>query len=370
MSKLFIKGLVTKADGEGKYKVLASTAAIDRVGDSIDQNGWELDNFKKNPVMPWAHDYTLLPIAKVTNIYVSTLGLEAEFEFAPAEGNPMAQQVKVLYDQGYLNAVSVGFIPKQRNGNVITKAELLEISFVPVPANQEALRLAIKSIGESTILDQSNKEQLSQTLEKGAVSEELDAVEAYEAKCEKWEEVMEAIRAFWTVYFDEATPVEDFGSLLTETIALLQEVVDNDGIDEDDMEEEGEDTGEEEKAITKAVLTPETKQKFLEFISEKAGRTLSKSTMEKIDKAITSMKEASTVLEDLKSSSDSVQDGEDTSSEEKSAEDSASEVEEEKGLVLSVEDAQLMRRTLINRGKDNELALSVVNGFLKSKGIK
>jgi len=146
MNKIFITGHIEKSNGEKQtYKFLASTSAIDRQGDSIDQSGWELLNFIKNPVLLWAHRYDELPVGKITNIEITELGLEAEVEFADHQ---KAQDVKKLVDDGALNAVSVGFIPKERNGNIITRAELLEISIVPVPANQEAILLS-KEISES-----------------------------------------------------------------------------------------------------------------------------------------------------------------------------------------------------------------------------
>jgi phage head maturation protease len=43
-----------------------------------------------------------------------------------------------------VKTVSIGFIPKQRSSNdrtIITKSEMLEFSFVAVPANPEALSL-------------------------------------------------------------------------------------------------------------------------------------------------------------------------------------------------------------------------------------
>ena len=64
------------------------------------------------------------------------------FTFAPTE---FAQSIKALVDGGFQNASSVGFIPMERQGNTITKAQLLEVSLVPVPANQQALMLAAKS---------------------------------------------------------------------------------------------------------------------------------------------------------------------------------------------------------------------------------
>lgn len=378
MQKQFIIGLVSKAS-EGKYKVLASTNAVDRQGDSIDQSGWDLTNFKLNPVMPWAHDYSALPVGKATSVQVTKLGLEAEFEFAPAEGNPMAQQVKVLYDQGYLNAVSVGFIPKTRQGNIIKSAELLEISFVPVPANQEALRLSMKSIDGNNDLDESMKSILKQVLEKGAVADELNAEEAFEAKYKNWCSMSDILSAFWSVYFDEATPVENFKTLLDEAIVLLQalpveapaETADEGG---EATTETTDDEGDHEmRGLVAKAMTPENAKRFVAFMA-KSGRTLSKKTLDSMEKAINSMKDATTVLEELKAASSDDQDGNgDTSQvEEKGTEEDTTDVPviEEKIISLSADDLKIYRQKLVATDKNTELVLSIVNAEMRKKGIK
>lgn len=372
MQKQFIIGLVSKAS-EGKYKVLASTNAVDRQGDSIDQSGWDLTNFKLNPVMPWAHDYSALPVGKATSVQVTKLGLEAEFEFAPAEGNPMAQQVKVLYDQGYLNAVSVGFIPKTRQGNIIKSAELLEISFVPVPANQEALRLSCKSIDGNNDLDESMKSILKQLLEKGAIAEELNAEEAFEAKYKNWCEMSDILSAFWAVYFDEATPVEDFKTLLDEAIVLLQalpveapaETADEGG---ETATETTDDEGDHEmRGLVAKAMTPENAKRFVAFMA-KSGRTLSKKTLDAMSSAINSMKDATTVLEELTAASSDDQDG--NGSDTSAVEGKATDAPTEQPILLSAEDFATVRQTLVANDKTNELALSIVNNHLKKLGVK
>ena len=58
--------------------------------------------------------------------------------------NPLGVLARNLYQEGMLKSVSVGFIPTQRNQNdykIIEKAELLEVSFVAVPCNPEAISL-------------------------------------------------------------------------------------------------------------------------------------------------------------------------------------------------------------------------------------
>lgn len=128
---------------------IASTAAYDRVGDSIDQNGWELGNYLKNPVVLYGHDYSGFPIGKASRIEVRSGQLVIRIQFATREQNPDAEVAYQLAMGGFLNAVSVGFIPKEwsyRNetdgrpsGMDITRAELLEVSVVPVPCHPDAI---------------------------------------------------------------------------------------------------------------------------------------------------------------------------------------------------------------------------------------
>lgn len=143
-TKQFLKGFVTIDKEAGTFTMIASTADVDRQGESIDQSGWDLTNYKNNPIILWAHDYSALPIGIAEEIDVTENGLViSKGRFASAEANPQAENVRLLYEEGILRTMSVGFIPLERNGNIITKAELLEVSFVPVPANPNALSLAM-----------------------------------------------------------------------------------------------------------------------------------------------------------------------------------------------------------------------------------
>jgi hypothetical protein len=141
---------IKKAEKEnGTFDVIISTEDVDRAGEVVRQNGWDLLNYKNNPIVLWGHDYYGLPIGICTDTYLTEShgvpALGAKGVFFPAEVNPLAQQVRRMYDYGIKSGfnvgctTSVGFIPKDfdpDNRNIITKAELLEFSFVPVPANQ------------------------------------------------------------------------------------------------------------------------------------------------------------------------------------------------------------------------------------------
>ncbi len=146
IAKASIKAIIeqTKAASDedtGTFDVIISTMDVDRHGESVDVNGWDLTHYKTNGVVLWAHDYGGLPIGVCTAIATQDGKLRAQGKFVPGDANPFAQQVRKLYDFGAVKATSVGFIAEETNGNVITKAELLEFSFVPVPANPYCLTL-------------------------------------------------------------------------------------------------------------------------------------------------------------------------------------------------------------------------------------
>lgn len=125
-----------------------STAAVDRYGDTVAVDGWNLANFRKNPVVLWMHDNTMLPVGKAVNIRVEDGKLKARAEFTPAELVRYNDIVLEMIKGGFLSATSVGFIPlkyafvddpERRFGIDFQEQELLEFSIVTVPANPEAL---------------------------------------------------------------------------------------------------------------------------------------------------------------------------------------------------------------------------------------
>ncbi len=138
---------------ERTITAIASTEARDRYGDVVKQDGIQTKNFMKNPVIPFAHKYRDLPVAKALKIWKGKEGNKpvtyftakfADFEFADT--------VFRLLKEGFLNAFSIGFQPRSWEDSkedgigwtrYYTKTDLLEISVVPVPANPEALALAV-----------------------------------------------------------------------------------------------------------------------------------------------------------------------------------------------------------------------------------
>jgi phage head maturation protease len=144
---------------------IASTATVDRYHEIIEPAGWRLDSYRRNPVFQNAHNYgdILFTLGKALSTEVRAVGdrqaLCQRIQFA-TEVNPVARIAYGLYKGGFLNAVSVGFIPLrwEDGGASSTNAdstaaprrryleqELLEVSAVAIPANPDALALGLKS---------------------------------------------------------------------------------------------------------------------------------------------------------------------------------------------------------------------------------
>jgi HK97 family phage prohead protease len=130
-----------------QVRAICSTEDMDRAGDIVVQSGIVLDAYKNNPVVLYNHN-TDDPIARASDIQVLNGNLEAQIDFPPPGVSPEADKTYGLIKAGIINAVSIGFKvlasepldpTKPRGAQRFLKSELLEFSFVPVPANPNAL---------------------------------------------------------------------------------------------------------------------------------------------------------------------------------------------------------------------------------------
>jgi HK97 family phage prohead protease len=156
---------------EGQARTLRfcfSDGSVDRAGDTIDPAGWDLTGFKKNPVALWAHDSYSPPIGRASNIVVEEgARLMGDIAFIEPETYAFADTIFKMTLGGYINAVSVGFVPKDYEwsdedgrewGIDFKQQELLEISIVPVPCNANALIEArAKGIDTGPLLEWAEK---------------------------------------------------------------------------------------------------------------------------------------------------------------------------------------------------------------------
>lgn len=143
------------ADVHGLDFIL-SDESIDRMGDVIMSDGWQLEAFNANPICLFNHS-PMHPVGKWNGLHIEKGALRGKLELAPEGTSPRIDEIRKLVDAGILRAVSVGFRPtevKQRSekgiavGYIYTKSELVETSLVSVPANANALAVA-KSLNVS-----------------------------------------------------------------------------------------------------------------------------------------------------------------------------------------------------------------------------
>ena len=135
-------------EGSKSFIAVASTEDEDRDKDIIRQDGWDLKNFKKNPVVPWSHNYWDVPVAKSLKTWVDKASKKLLFKPQFDEDDDQSMKIFNKFRKGFLKSFSVGFRGvkfEYRNeddpwwgGVEFLQQELLEISAVSVPANPNA----------------------------------------------------------------------------------------------------------------------------------------------------------------------------------------------------------------------------------------
>lgn len=150
----------------------ASTRHVDRDGEIVLPEGWDLSEFKRAPVHLWGHNYALPPVGSDIEIGADAYGLKSKTVYADTGEGTLPNVLFALRSQGHLKTSSVGFIPLERTFKgerkftnlvdawrktwteltdraiealevITTKALLLEHSDVSVPANVNALTLDV-----------------------------------------------------------------------------------------------------------------------------------------------------------------------------------------------------------------------------------
>ena len=234
-----------KDDKESVYEVMISSGKVDRLGDTIDPKGWYLKNYNKNPVILWSHtsggfgSVAIPPVGRATKTWVQDdKQLWQKQVFA---STPFAQELKTLVDEKCLSAQSVGFLPLaedvkkgnieiegkmyrrvlekeiksyiekgfveiagklySKDGEHFSKQELLEVSWVNVPALPQALvsarkmnlGLVTKALEESIEQEKPEEEKTEEEEEvktENKPKEELSEDDSLEKRLSKLEEVI------------------------------------------------------------------------------------------------------------------------------------------------------------------------------------
>ncbi len=149
-------------EGSDLVSIVASTGDVDRYGDVVDPAGWDLAHYVRNPVILADHSYEVASIvghavsARTTPTKQATAdddavqakpgSLELSVKLDPADSSEQTRTVRAKLASRSLRTVSVGFRPLAYNlirdsednwtgGYLFKESELLEVSFVAVPAN-------------------------------------------------------------------------------------------------------------------------------------------------------------------------------------------------------------------------------------------
>jgi len=142
---------VTTKDGFSKYDWVFSTDDVDRHGEIVVQSGIMLDNYRKNPVLLWAHDHFRPAIGKTEDILAGEKTLSGVVVFCPKTLDHFSWSVGQKVENKIINAGSIGigvydwkYVAEDDEGGdadfMLTKTELREFSMCNVPANPFAVR--------------------------------------------------------------------------------------------------------------------------------------------------------------------------------------------------------------------------------------
>lgn len=162
----------------------ANTISKDRYGDVIPSTAWNeaaLKNYRKNPIILAYHNHSQ-PIGVCDALEVDEQGLKISAKISSA-----AKDVYQLIKDGVLKAFSVGFIVKEADYDqatdifVIKELELLEVSVVSVPANQDSVFDLAKAFGSEEEYAQFKKSFIKTSSEgeenKGSAEPEITGME-------------------------------------------------------------------------------------------------------------------------------------------------------------------------------------------------
>lgn len=161
----FLSGPATVL-GERQVRVRCSSSALDRAGDKIVQAG--ILHAASVPVL-WSHDPEQ-PIGRATPGLIDG-DLFATIDFAPAGISKLADEICGLTKAGVITGVSIGFDPIESTpidpkqpygGRNFTKVELLELSMVSVPCNEDAEVVGRSHAKSGRVLSGASRDKLQQ----------------------------------------------------------------------------------------------------------------------------------------------------------------------------------------------------------------
>ena len=151
-TKLFVLGQVKAVAKDtdaphGAFEVILSAPTMDRDREVID--GRAFDPLPEHITFDVDHGMSTATTVGSGRPYYDGDVLKVAGTFSAI---PRAQEVRTLVEEGHIRTTSVAFMDAQREQKDgvahITRAELLNGAFVPIPSNREARVLTAKSYAE------------------------------------------------------------------------------------------------------------------------------------------------------------------------------------------------------------------------------
>lgn len=193
--------------------IVASDGLEDRHGEKLSPQGWVIND---HVPLYWGHDYSQLPVGKTTREVVQNGQLIVDGFLS--KKYQFAKDLFDLITEGIVDKVSVGFIPKawdETGEYTYSEMELLEVSFVGIPANPRAgIKAKIKSVEDGL-------KQLIEATQKDAEETQEEApAEPETAENEATEEVVPEVES------EETPEVEpEIEKSLTVSESQLKEMI-------------------------------------------------------------------------------------------------------------------------------------------------
>lgn len=165
------KGRLLNTDDEERTATFVlTTDTTDRDGETVNPEGGDFEEYKKNPVVAFNHNTDDFPIGRTLKLWNDDVGegtgypqaggekrraLLAQVQFSKA--NPKGDLAYQMTKEGTLTGCSISFLPQgnpEKNGNGgnhYPRWKLLEWSICPVGSNPDAIKLALKRLKRETM---------------------------------------------------------------------------------------------------------------------------------------------------------------------------------------------------------------------------
>lgn len=157
---------VVEPNAEGtdsrQVEFVISSEEVDDWGTVFEIGGWELEPYRANPIVLYAHDvWSNDPdtIVGTSEVFIEDQFLVGRVTFEPAEINPLAEKVYQKIKAGTLRMASIHADVKEwrmgdaaagENPDVVrfVKQVLLEWSIVPIGSNPDALKRSTENLAK------------------------------------------------------------------------------------------------------------------------------------------------------------------------------------------------------------------------------